>query len=67
MLAFYNGGEGAGASQKWRHLQFVEAPGGKAPVEEWIQGAQFERLGEMNPTIFLHVYYADMLCLQTNL
>ncbi|KAK8844626.1 hypothetical protein IAR55_006473 [Kwoniella newhampshirensis] len=43
LLAFYNGGEGAGASQKWRHLQFVEVPGGRAPVEEWVQGVTFDR------------------------
>ncbi|WWD22822.1 hypothetical protein CI109_107316 [Kwoniella shandongensis] len=43
LLAFYNGGEGAGASQKWRHLQFVEVPGGRAPVEEWVQGVSFDR------------------------
>nr|XP_019048580.1 hypothetical protein I302_02352 [Kwoniella bestiolae CBS 10118]OCF27510.1 hypothetical protein I302_02352 [Kwoniella bestiolae CBS 10118] len=43
LLGFYNGGEGAGASQKWRHLQFVEVPGGRAPVEEWCQSVQFSR------------------------
>ncbi|KIR52043.1 hypothetical protein I315_05333 [Cryptococcus gattii Ru294] len=59
MLAFYNGGEGAGASQKWRHLQFVEAPGGKAPVEEWIQGVQFERLDK--PVILPNVPYLHIV------
>jgi ATP adenylyltransferase len=43
LLAFYNGGPGAGASQRWRHLQFVEA---RAPVESWVRGMVFERPGE---------------------
>ncbi|WVN85968.1 uncharacterized protein L203_101126 [Cryptococcus depauperatus CBS 7841] len=43
MLSFYNGGEGAGASQPWRHLQFIEVPSGRAPIEEWIQSMSFER------------------------
>lgn len=59
MLAFYNGGEGAGASQKWRHLQFVEVPGGRAPVEEWIQGMQFDRLGAIYSIIFVYVCNTD--------
>ncbi|ORY22984.1 ATP adenylyltransferase-domain-containing protein [Naematelia encephala] len=46
LLAFYNGGEGAGASQKWRHLQFIEVPGGRAPVEEWVQGVRFDQPNE---------------------
>ena len=46
LLAFYNGGEGAGASQKWRHIQFVETSGGRAPVEEWVQGIRVDRPGE---------------------
>lgn len=46
MLAFYNGGEGAGASQTWRHLQAVEVPGNDgAPLEEWVEGMEVERKG----------------------
>jgi len=46
MLAFYNGGEGAGASQTWRHLQCVEVPGNEgAPLEEWIEDLEVERKG----------------------
>ncbi|OWZ32838.1 hypothetical protein C347_02633 [Cryptococcus neoformans AD2-60a] len=59
MLAFYNGGEGAGASQKWRHLQFVEVPGGRAPVEEWIQGMQFDRLDK--PVILPNMPYLHIV------
>lgn len=44
LLAFYNGGPGAGASQTWRHVQFVE---GDAPVEEWVRKISFERKGEL--------------------
>lgn len=44
LLAFYNGGEGAGASQRWRHLQFVELKG-RAPVEEWTDNVQFQKRG----------------------
>lgn len=52
LLAFYNGGEGAGASQKWRHLQFIEIPnGGRAPVEEWTDVMRFDRQGPSNPTL----------------
>ena len=47
LLAFYNGGAGAGASQTWRHLQFVEVPGGRAPVEEWAAGLNIDRKGEL--------------------
>lgn len=43
LLAFYNGGPGAGASQRWRHIQFVEA---RAPVTEWVRSMVFERQGE---------------------
>lgn len=43
LLAFYNGGPGAGASQKWRHVQFVE---GEAPLEAWVRNLSFERKGE---------------------
>ncbi|WVR03402.1 hypothetical protein IAU60_000393 [Kwoniella sp. DSM 27419] len=46
LLGFYNGGEGAGASQTWRHFQVVEVPGGRAPVEEWVQGVQVDRLDQ---------------------
>jgi ATP adenylyltransferase len=30
----------AGASQPWRHIQFIETPG-PAPVEEWCRGIDF--------------------------
>ncbi|KAK4687820.1 sulfate adenylyltransferase (ADP) / ATP adenylyltransferase, partial [Tremellales sp. Uapishka_1] len=44
LLAFYNGGSRAGASQNWRHIQFVDVSKvGKAPVEEWVQGLSFDR------------------------
>lgn len=43
LLAFYNGGPGAGASQTWRHVQFVE---GESPVEAWVRNVTFERKGE---------------------
>ncbi|WVQ82947.1 hypothetical protein IAT38_005083 [Cryptococcus sp. DSM 104549] len=58
LLAFYNGGEGAGASQKWRHLQFVEVPGGRAPVEDWTQGLNFER---SDKAILLDVPYIHIV------
>jgi ATP adenylyltransferase len=39
-LAFYNSNAVAGASQPWRHIQFIETPG-PAPVEEWCRGIDF--------------------------
>jgi len=42
LMAFYNGGEGAGASQRWRHLQFVELKD-RAPIEEWTDMVKFNR------------------------
>ena len=45
MLGFYNAGQIAGASQKWRHIQVVEVPDGRAPVEDWVQTVRFERDG----------------------
>ncbi|CAD6574181.1 MAG: bifunctional AP-4-A phosphorylase/ADP sulfurylase [Tremellales sp. Tagirdzhanova-0007] len=60
LLAFYNGGEGAGASQTWRHLQFVETPGGRAPVEEWVQGMKFDRTDDavLHPDLpYLHIIH----------
>jgi ATP adenylyltransferase len=39
LLAFYNGGTGAGASQSWRHLQCVQVPERLgAPVDSWMRG-----------------------------
>lgn len=44
MLAFYNGGTGAGASQSWRHLQCIETdPMYGSPIEEWVRDLQVER------------------------
>jgi ATP adenylyltransferase len=46
LLAFYNGGEGAGASQTWRHLQCIEVPRNEgAPIEEWVEDLEVERKG----------------------
>ena len=59
-MAFYNGGEGAGASQKWRHVQFIETPGGRAPIEEWTDGVRFDRMDEptLHPAMeHLHIVY----------
>lgn len=42
LFAFYNGGPGAGASQRWRHVQFIEGP---VPVEDWCSNLTFERNG----------------------
>lgn len=42
LMAFYNGGEGAGASQSWRHLQFIETKD-RAPIEDWTDGVKFGR------------------------
>nr|XP_019014367.1 uncharacterized protein I206_00449 [Kwoniella pini CBS 10737]OCF53148.1 hypothetical protein I206_00449 [Kwoniella pini CBS 10737] len=60
LLGFYNGGEGAGASQRWRHLQFVQVPGGRAPVEDWCQGVQFSRPDQaiILPSVpYLHIVH----------
>ena len=47
MMAFYNGGEGAGASQTWRHLQCIEVPSMEgAPIEEWVEDLEVERKGQ---------------------
>ena len=63
LLAFYNGGVGAGASQSWRHLQFVEVPGGRAPVEEWTDSVMFERPGEVESKIVINGQ-TNPLCIQ---
>ncbi|WVQ93936.1 hypothetical protein IAU59_001014 [Kwoniella sp. CBS 9459] len=61
LLGFYNGGEGAGASQSWRHFQMIEVPGGsRAPVEEWVQGVQADRLDQaiLLPNVpYLHIIH----------
>ncbi|OCF33148.1 hypothetical protein I316_05193 [Kwoniella heveanensis BCC8398] len=60
LLGFYNGGEGAGASQSWRHFQVIEVPGGRAPVEEWVQGVQVDRLDQavLLPNVpYLHIIH----------
>ncbi|WVF66315.1 hypothetical protein IAT40_001055 [Kwoniella sp. CBS 6097] len=61
LLGFYNGGEGAGASQSWRHFQLIEVPGGiRAPVEEWVQGVQIDRLDKaiLLPNVpYLHIIH----------
>ncbi|WWC85676.1 uncharacterized protein L201_000542 [Kwoniella dendrophila CBS 6074] len=60
LLGFYNGGEGAGASQKWRHLQFVECPGGRSPIEDWCQGVTFSRPDQaiILPSVpYLHIVH----------
>jgi ATP adenylyltransferase len=47
MLAFYNGGENAGASQSWRHLQVVGVDKDDGiPMDEWMEGLEVERKGE---------------------
>ncbi|WVQ74023.1 hypothetical protein IAR50_003604 [Cryptococcus sp. DSM 104548] len=60
LLAFYNGGPGAGASQTWRHIQFVNVSNGRAPVEDWVQNVTFERLDKavIVPDLpYLHVVH----------
>ncbi|BEI90381.1 uncharacterized protein CcaverHIS019_0304510 [Cutaneotrichosporon cavernicola] len=57
LLAFYNGGPGAGASQRWRHLQFVEA---RAPIESWVRGMTFERPNY--PVIHPNLPYLHIVC-----
>jgi ATP adenylyltransferase len=42
LFAFYNGGPGAGASQPWRHVQFIDGP---VPIEDWVRDVVFERDG----------------------
>ncbi|KLT41632.1 hypothetical protein CC85DRAFT_275746 [Cutaneotrichosporon oleaginosum] len=57
LLAFYNGGPGAGASQRWRHIQFVEA---RPPVESWVRSMVFERPDRavIHPTLpYLHIVH----------
>lgn len=58
-LAFYNGGEEAGASQRHKHLQMVPLPladrGPKLPIEPMIQTAEFVgRLGVIPALPFIH-------------
>ncbi|KAJ9121757.1 hypothetical protein QFC22_002379 [Naganishia vaughanmartiniae] len=62
LLAFYNGGAGAGASQSWRHLQLIsvhERLG--APIETWMRGVKPPgRQGEAfaHPSLpYLHLVY----------
>jgi hypothetical protein len=62
LLAFYNGGTGAGASQSWRHLQVIsvnERLG--APVETWMRGVKPPgRQGQAfaHPSLpYLHLIY----------
>ncbi|KAL7420288.1 bifunctional AP-4-A phosphorylase/ADP sulfurylase [Cryptotrichosporon argae] len=58
MLGFYNGGEGAGASQGWRHFQAVDV--GRAPVEDWCAGLRFDRLDKavIHPSLpYLHIVH----------
>lgn len=62
LLAFYNGGAGAGASQTWRHLQCIQVPERLgAPVEGWMRGIKPPgRQGEafVHPTLpYLHLVY----------
>lgn len=57
LLAFYNGGPGAGASQRWRHIQFIEAT---PPVEQWCRSLTFERQDRaiIHPTLpYLHIVH----------
>lgn len=58
-LAFYNGGEEAGASQRHKHLQMVPLPladrGPRLPIEPMLQTAEFGgRLGVVPALPFLH-------------
>ncbi|KAI9632126.1 ATP adenylyltransferase-domain-containing protein [Dioszegia hungarica] len=59
LLAFYNGGPGAGASQTWRHLQFIEIGSESTlPLEEWTREITFERTDRalVHPTLpYLHI------------
>ncbi|ORX34968.1 hypothetical protein BD324DRAFT_633405 [Kockovaella imperatae] len=59
MMGFYNGGPVAGASQKWRHIQLIEVPDGRAPVEDWVQSMRFESDDE--PLILPHVPYLHIV------
>lgn len=59
-LAFYNGGEAAGASQRHKHLQMVPLPltpeTPELPMEPLLQTARFERgKGFASALPFLHV------------
>jgi len=60
-LAFYNGGEVAGASQKHKHLQIIPLPmvknGLQVPVEPLFASARFENgLGVVPGFPFIHSY-----------
>jgi ATP adenylyltransferase len=60
-LAFYNGGEVAGASQPHKHLQMIPLPmvenGCRVPVEPLFDGARFEReLGIIPGIPFVHSF-----------
>ncbi len=64
-LAFYNGGEEAGASQKHKHLQMIPLPMGKpmaekdprVPMEPFFKKARFEKgLGVIPGIPFLHSF-----------
>ncbi|WOO84611.1 Protein APA1 [Vanrija pseudolonga] len=59
LLAFYNGGPGAGASQRWRHVQFIDAKGG-VPLDDWVRGVTFERQDRavIHPTLpYIHILH----------
>jgi len=58
-LAFYNGGEIAGASQRHKHLQMIPLPmankGPKVPIESLLTSARFEgNLGVIPDLPFIH-------------
>lgn len=57
LLAFYNSGPGAGASQRWRHVQFVQA---SPPVLDWCRRLTFERADRaiIHPDLpYLHIVH----------
>ncbi len=60
-LAFYNGGEAAGASQQHKHLQMIPLPmaekGPKVPIEPLFEAARFEDdLGLVPGLPFVHSF-----------
>ncbi|MEW6571839.1 MAG: DUF4922 domain-containing protein [Nitrospirota bacterium] len=60
-LAFYNGGEAAGASQRHKHLQMVPLPlapvGPEVPIEPLLSGVRFENgIGLIPAFPFLHAF-----------
>ncbi|GMK56959.1 hypothetical protein CspeluHIS016_0307990 [Cutaneotrichosporon spelunceum] len=55
LVAFYNGGPGGGASQRWRHVQFIDA---RPPVDTWVRGMTFDLpdYPVIHPTLpYLHI------------